>query len=131
MSSIRKPKCVTFRGHDQNDYKFLVKGGEDLRQDQRLEQVCNAIVMIWISLMFNVIILKTFFNSFGGLGENFFGHIFEFSDKIFWRILTYFFVFKTFWSLLTLFFSFIIISSRLFKVIFWKRYDFSQGSRSM
>lgn len=40
MSSIRKPKRITIRGHDQKEYKFLVKGGEDLRQDQRIEKVC-------------------------------------------------------------------------------------------
>ncbi|XP_066926586.1 DNA-dependent protein kinase catalytic subunit-like [Clytia hemisphaerica] len=39
MSSIRKPKRLTIRGNDQREYKFLVKGGEDLRQDQRIEQV--------------------------------------------------------------------------------------------
>ena len=41
MSSIRKPKRITIRGHDQIDYKYLVKGGEDLRQDQRIEQVSS------------------------------------------------------------------------------------------
>lgn len=39
MSSLRKPKTITIRGNDQKDYKYLVKGGEDLRQDQRVEQV--------------------------------------------------------------------------------------------
>ena len=27
------------RGNDEKDYPFLVKGGEDLRQDQRIEQL--------------------------------------------------------------------------------------------
>ncbi|XP_055968392.1 DNA-dependent protein kinase catalytic subunit [Sorex fumeus] len=47
MSSIRKPKRVVIRGHDEREYPFLVKGGEDLRQDQRIEQlfeVMNAIL---------------------------------------------------------------------------------------
>jgi len=47
MSSLRKPKRLTIRGDDEKDYKFLVKGGEDLRQDQRIEQIfelMNAIL---------------------------------------------------------------------------------------
>lgn len=39
MSSLRKPKRVTIRGNDEKEYHFLVKGGEDLRQDQRIEQL--------------------------------------------------------------------------------------------
>ena len=39
MSSIRKPKKVVIRGNDAREYPFLVKGGEDLRQDQRIEQL--------------------------------------------------------------------------------------------
>ena len=39
LSSIRKPKRITIRGSDEREYKFLVKGGEDLRQDQRIEQL--------------------------------------------------------------------------------------------
>lgn len=37
MSSLRRPKCITIRGDDQREYKFLVKCGEDQRQDQRVE----------------------------------------------------------------------------------------------
>ena len=37
LQSLRVPKRVTIRGHDENDYRFLVKAGEDLRQDQRLQ----------------------------------------------------------------------------------------------
>ena len=37
LQSLRLPKRVTIRGHDENDYRFLVKGGEDIRQDQRIE----------------------------------------------------------------------------------------------
>ncbi|KAL4240201.1 hypothetical protein ACF0H5_000995 [Mactra antiquata] len=39
MSSIRKPKKLVIRGNDEREYPFLVKGGEDLRQDQRIEQL--------------------------------------------------------------------------------------------
>ncbi|XP_004615434.2 DNA-dependent protein kinase catalytic subunit [Sorex araneus] len=47
MSSIRRPKRVVIRGHDEREHPFLVKGGEDLRQDQRIEQlfeVMNSIL---------------------------------------------------------------------------------------
>lgn len=37
MVSIRRPKLLTIRGNDQKDHRFLVKGGEDQRQDQRIE----------------------------------------------------------------------------------------------
>ena len=37
LHSLRVPKRLTIRGHDENDYRFLVKAGEDLRQDQRLQ----------------------------------------------------------------------------------------------
>lgn len=39
MKSLRQPKRITIRGDDEKEYKFLVKGGEDLRLDQRLEQI--------------------------------------------------------------------------------------------
>ncbi|XP_065679642.1 DNA-dependent protein kinase catalytic subunit isoform X1 [Hydra vulgaris] len=39
MNSLRKPKKITIRGDDEKDYYFLVKEGEDLRQDQRVQQV--------------------------------------------------------------------------------------------
>lgn len=37
LHSLRLPKRITIRGHDENDYRFLVKAGEDIRQDQRIE----------------------------------------------------------------------------------------------
>ena len=37
LQSLRLPKRLTIRGHDENDYRFLIKGGEDIRQDQRIE----------------------------------------------------------------------------------------------
>ncbi|XP_054840598.1 DNA-dependent protein kinase catalytic subunit [Eublepharis macularius] len=42
MLSIRKPKRITIRGSDEREYPFLVKGGEDLRQDQRIEQLFDV-----------------------------------------------------------------------------------------
>ena len=39
LSSLRKPKTIVIRGNDELEYTFLVKGGEDLRQDQRVEQL--------------------------------------------------------------------------------------------
>ncbi|XP_062335709.1 DNA-dependent protein kinase catalytic subunit [Osmerus eperlanus] len=39
MCSIRRPKRVVMRGDDEREHPFLVKGGEDLRQDQRIEQL--------------------------------------------------------------------------------------------
>ncbi|XP_071387705.1 DNA-dependent protein kinase catalytic subunit [Centroberyx affinis] len=39
MTSIRRPKRLIIRGDDERDHPFLAKGGEDLRQDQRIEQL--------------------------------------------------------------------------------------------
>lgn len=39
MSSIRRPKRLIIRGDDEHDHPVLVKSGEDLRQDQRIEQL--------------------------------------------------------------------------------------------
>lgn len=39
MSSMRRPKRLIIRGDDERDHPFLVKGSEDLRQDQRIEQL--------------------------------------------------------------------------------------------
>ena len=41
MNSICKPKRLTIREDDEKEYMFLVKGGEDLRMDQRIEQVLS------------------------------------------------------------------------------------------
>lgn len=46
MTSIRKPKHIIIRGHDEKEYPFLVKGGEDLRQDQRIEQLFEIMNVI-------------------------------------------------------------------------------------
>ncbi|KAG0005263.1 hypothetical protein BGZ65_011584, partial [Modicella reniformis] len=39
MSSIRKPKRLCILGSDEREHLFLVKGGEDLRLDQRIQQL--------------------------------------------------------------------------------------------
>ncbi|XP_075684227.1 DNA-dependent protein kinase catalytic subunit [Rhinoderma darwinii] len=46
MQSIRKPKRIVIRGNDERDYPFLVKGGEDLRQDQRIEQLFDIMNIV-------------------------------------------------------------------------------------
>uniref|UniRef100_F6UGH4 DNA-dependent protein kinase catalytic subunit n=1 Tax=Xenopus tropicalis TaxID=8364 RepID=F6UGH4_XENTR len=46
MASIRKPKRIIVRGNDEREYPFLVKGGEDLRQDQRIEQLFEIMNII-------------------------------------------------------------------------------------
>lgn len=46
MASLRKPKRIIIRGHDEREYPFLVKGGEDLRQDQRIEQLFEVMNVI-------------------------------------------------------------------------------------
>ena len=42
MASLRKPKRITAHCSDQQERRFLVKGGEDLRCDQRVQQVFSA-----------------------------------------------------------------------------------------
>ena len=47
MGSMRRPKRVVIHGSDERDYYFLVKAGEDLRQDQRIEQMFWAMNTIF------------------------------------------------------------------------------------
>ena len=47
MSSIRKPKAITILGNDQREYKYLVKGGEDLRLDQRIQQLFDVMNQVF------------------------------------------------------------------------------------
>ena len=37
MESLRKPKAIVALGNDQREYKMLIKTGEDLRLDERVE----------------------------------------------------------------------------------------------
>jgi DNA-dependent protein kinase catalytic subunit len=39
MKSLRKPKAITALGDDQKEYKLLIKTGEDLRLDERVEDL--------------------------------------------------------------------------------------------
>ena len=48
LSSMRKPKRLTIIGDDTKEYMFLVKGGEDLRHDQRIEQVGEQLVSVCV-----------------------------------------------------------------------------------
>ncbi|CAO3615261.1 unnamed protein product [Cunninghamella echinulata] len=43
MGSLRKPKRLRIFGTDGKEYMFLVKGGEDLRLDQRIQQLFRVI----------------------------------------------------------------------------------------
>ena len=46
FSSLRKPIRLGLVGEDGRSYRFIVKAGEDLRQDQRVEQlfqICNDV----------------------------------------------------------------------------------------
>jgi hypothetical protein len=42
MSSLRRPRVITMRASDHRDRVFLVKGGEDLRLDQRIIQLLRV-----------------------------------------------------------------------------------------
>ncbi|GFR71479.1 DNA-dependent protein kinase catalytic subunit [Elysia marginata] len=39
MSSLRKPKRIMIRGNNEKEFPYLVKSGEDLRMDQRIENL--------------------------------------------------------------------------------------------
>uniref|UniRef100_A0A6B2L2W0 non-specific serine/threonine protein kinase n=1 Tax=Arcella intermedia TaxID=1963864 RepID=A0A6B2L2W0_9EUKA len=49
MGSMRRPKRLKIRGNDEKEYPFLVKGGEDLRLDQRVEQLFFVMNKIFYS----------------------------------------------------------------------------------
>ena len=49
MESKALPKRLIMRGSDGKEYWWLVKGGEDLRQDERLQQVFSSINRILAS----------------------------------------------------------------------------------
>ncbi|XP_064117191.1 DNA-dependent protein kinase catalytic subunit-like [Macrobrachium nipponense] len=49
MPSLRVPMRIVIRGDDEKDYKFLVKWGEDLRTDQRMQQVFGLMNKIYAS----------------------------------------------------------------------------------
>ena len=37
LGSIKRPKRITVHGSNEKDYHLLIKGGEDLRLDQRVQ----------------------------------------------------------------------------------------------
>lgn len=39
LGSIRRPKKITIHGSNEKDYQLLIKGGEDLRLDHRVQQL--------------------------------------------------------------------------------------------
>ena len=43
MNSKRKPRRMKIIGSDQKNYEFLLKGQEDLRQDERVMQLFNMV----------------------------------------------------------------------------------------
>lgn len=50
MQSMRKPLRLIFYGDDHKEYKFLVKGGEDLRLDQRIQQLFSIMDEIFLRI---------------------------------------------------------------------------------
>ena len=42
ITSKQRPRKLTIHGSDGEDYAFLLKGHEDLRQDERVMQVLNC-----------------------------------------------------------------------------------------
>lgn len=47
ITSKQRPRKLTIHGSDGDDYAFLLKGHEDLRQDERVMQVFP---FYWLSL---------------------------------------------------------------------------------
>lgn len=42
ITSKQRPRKLTIHGSDGEDHAFLLKGHEDLRQDERVMQVCSG-----------------------------------------------------------------------------------------
>ncbi|GFQ67398.1 DNA-dependent protein kinase catalytic subunit [Trichonephila clavata] len=42
LTSLTLPRRITIRGNDEKEYKILVKSGEDLRQDARIQQLFSV-----------------------------------------------------------------------------------------
>lgn len=49
LGSIRRPKKVTVHASNEKDYHLLIKGGEDLRLDQRIQQIFGVMNKIFES----------------------------------------------------------------------------------
>ena len=48
LTSMRKPKRLIMRGSDGKEYWWLIKNGEDLRQDERVQQVFRAMNQVLV-----------------------------------------------------------------------------------
>jgi len=63
LGSIKRPKRITVHGSNEKDYHLLIKGGEDLRLDQRVQQlfsIMNKIFKEDPTCLNREIYLKTF-----------------------------------------------------------------------
>lgn len=64
ITSKQRPRKLTIHGSDGDDYAFLLKGHEDLRQDERVMQVSHPTVVFEhtanIFLVFGEIFLGSF-----------------------------------------------------------------------
>lgn len=47
LNSVTVPRRITIRGNDEKEYKILVKTGEDLRQDDRIQQLFSVMNKIY------------------------------------------------------------------------------------
>ena len=47
LGSMRRPKKITIHGSNEKDYHLLIKGGEDLRLDQRVQQLFQIMNQIF------------------------------------------------------------------------------------
>jgi len=48
LGSKTKPKKITVHGSNEKDYNLLIKGGEDLRLDQRVQQLFAIMNRIFV-----------------------------------------------------------------------------------
>ena len=63
LGSIKRPKRITVHGSNEKDYHLLIKGGDDLRLDQRVQQlfgIMNKIFREDPTCLNREIYLKTF-----------------------------------------------------------------------
>ena len=56
ITSKQRPRKLTIHGSDGEDYAFLLKGHEDLRQDERVMQVRMASLDIKIIYLLSIIV---------------------------------------------------------------------------
>ena len=63
LASIKRPKRITAHGSNEKDYNLLIKGGEDQRLDERIQQLFQVMNKIFKSdptCLNREIYLKTF-----------------------------------------------------------------------